>query len=488
MRSRLIALSLALAATFAAGVSTAFSEEARISIKAVDEASGAPVEDAALSAKGPVDLRKIARDGAWTFENVPAGLYELRAWAPGFLEKRGKLEIDPSRKTDYSGTVKLKRIEPATTPKNETVKSAQEDKAKSAGPTPEKGKVSRKAESPKEIAAKLGLHPSPAAPGSAFESKESSGKGENPAETFFGISKGALGIGAVVLIFVILSDMIVFAALTALKWSSMAGRARLGLSMAWAGSGCLSFALLAFCAFGYFVAYDENGRGAPEIQAHDSPKPVANSAAAKPAAKEPSSSERARIAHERGLALLLESPGDQERVKKAIPYLEEAFFAEPGDVRYAIDLADSYALIPSVLSLNLAVEIYKGALEAEPESDMLLARLADSFLKLKRYDKAFSAAARRTWSKTSSPSQGISQLILISVASGQLDRGMQELEKGLLNDPPEKAEYLMAIAALNAEAGRKNDALAGFDAALAELPSNSPLAAKARQLREEAAK
>ncbi len=462
---------------------------ASVSIKAVDEATGSPVADVALSAKGPVEARKLAPDGAWTFSGLPAGTYELRAWAPGFAEKLGRLTLDPSQKKEYAGTVKLKRlaVAEAEAEVQESGKPSLEGPALAA--KPKQAPAARKAESSaKEIAKSLGSPLQAQAQGAAKSELTPPAPGSE--ESFMGFPKRILGILAIAMAFVIVADIVAFSAIFALKWSKLGSRGRLGLSLGGTASGCMSFILLAFTVFGYFVASksDEEPFKPQALQEQAAAPQAKPEPKAAPQAQEEEAGAQAKAAHEKGVAIVLESPGSQEGIRKALPFLEEAFFAEPGNVQYALDLADCYVQASTILSLNLAADIYGGLLAREPGSDMLLGRLADASLKLKRYDKAFSYAARRTWSKTSSPLQGISQLMLIAIASGQLDRGIQELERALLGDPPERPQILMAIAALNAEAGRKEKAIAAFDAALAELPAQSELAEKARALKAEAAK
>ena len=188
---------------------------ANIAIKVVDEATGAAVEDVALSAKGPVELRKLAHDGSWTFQELPAGTYELRAWAPGYAEKLGRLSVDTSQKTEYAGTVKLKRlsVEQAAAPVKETPKEIKET-------SPSKPADKKATPSVKDIAAKIGAVKAQ----EIVQSPESKSQTLKPAkESFMGISKNALGICAIILVFIIISDMVVFSVVTLAKWKSRSG-------------------------------------------------------------------------------------------------------------------------------------------------------------------------------------------------------------------------------------------------------------------------
>ena len=129
---------------------------------------------------------------------------------------------------------------------------------------------------------------------------------------------------------------------------------------------------------------------------------------------------------------------------------EAAFRKNPSDFISVLELADAYASMNDAASVSLALALYKGLAESSP-SDMILARLADAYARLFRYDRAFTTALRRTWNPSVSPEGAISQILLLSLASGDWDRGIDCLLYILKERAGESESALLALAALYIE-------------------------------------
>ncbi len=129
---------------------------------------------------------------------------------------------------------------------------------------------------------------------------------------------------------------------------------------------------------------------------------------------------------------------------------EAAFRKNPSDFISVLDLADAYAAMNDAASASLALALYKGLAESSP-SDLVLARLSDAYARLFRYDRAFTTALRRTWNPSVSPEGAISQILLLSLASGDWDRGIDCLLYILKERADESESTLLALAALYIE-------------------------------------
>lgn len=198
-----------------------------------------------------------------------------------------------------------------------------------------------------------------------------------------------------------------------------------------------------------------------------------------PFASEADIKAEAKLLHDSGVSLF---PEDR---KKALVLLEQAFRKEPSNTRYSIDLADAYSQMGDALSGNFALSIYKGLSDENPGCDMLLARLADSYAKIYRYNDAFDTAARRTWNKNVSPVDAVSQIVLFSVVSGDFTRGISEVRKVLETFPCDKEEIELMLAGLYVETGNKKAAIAIIENVIASLPEAAPAALKAREMKRE---
>lgn len=174
---------------------------------------------------------------------------------------------------------------------------------------------------------------------------------------------------------------------------------------------------------------------------------------------------------------------------------EAAFRKNPSDVTAVLELADAYAAMGDAASASLALGLYKGLAELSP-SDMMLARLADAYARLFRYDRAFTTALRRTWNPLVSPEGAISQILLFSLASGDWDRGIDCLLHIMEERAEERESALLALAALYIEkSGAAGDrtlreeyrlaAAECLDEAEGSLPGGSGMSESVLRLRKE---
>jgi tetratricopeptide (TPR) repeat protein len=195
----------------------------------------------------------------------------------------------------------------------------------------------------------------------------------------------------------------------------------------------------------------------------------------------------AELLHDSGTSLFVEAMRNEnaEDKNRALVLLEQSFRKSPSNARYVIDLADAYSQMDDALSINFAIAIYKGLSDENPACDMLLARLADCYAKIYRYNDAFETAARRTWNKNVSPLGAVSQVVLFSVVSGDFKRGISEIRKILASSPGEKEEIELMLASLYAESGEKSQALMIINNVIASLPARLPAALKAREMKKE---
>ncbi len=191
-------------------------------------------------------------------------------------------------------------------------------------------------------------------------------------------------------------------------------------------------------------------------------------------------------------ALEQEERADRER---RLAEKEAVFRKNPSDFSAVLELADAYAAMDDAASASLALALYKGLAESSP-SDMMLARLADAYARLFRYDRAFTTALRRTWNPLVSPEGAVSQILLFSLASGDLDRGIDCLLHILRERADERESVLPALAALYIEkSGTARDrslreeyrsaAAASLDEAEGSLPGGSGMSESVLLLRKE---
>ncbi len=182
----------------------------------------------------------------------------------------------------------------------------------------------------------------------------------------------------------------------------------------------------------------------------------------------------------------------EEREKRLVEK-EAEFRKKPSDFNTVLDLADAYSAMGDAASAFMALSLYRGLAEASP-SDFILARLADAYARLFLYDKALTVAFRRTWNPLVSPAGAVSQIVFISLASGDLDRGIGYLLSILEKRDEERESVFLALAALYAEkAGTVSDrslrreygtaATACLDEAERAIPESSAMVEVALRLR-----
>ncbi|MFA7364498.1 MAG: hypothetical protein WCZ25_11550, partial [Aminobacteriaceae bacterium] len=139
--------------------------------------------------------------------------------------------------------------------------------------------------------------------------------------------------------------------------------------------------------------------------------------------------------------------------------------------------------------------LYRGLASVSP-SDSVLAGLADAYGRSCRFGPAFDTALRRAWNPMASPAGAVSQILLFSVASGDLDRGIECLRSILALREDGRENVLPALAALFLE----KSSMAGdtferreYEKAAEEVleeirtsfPSSLPAAAESLRLAEE---
>jgi hypothetical protein len=117
-------------------------------------------------------------------------------------------------------------------------------------------------------------------------------------------------------------------------------------------------------------------------------------------------------------------PDERENREGTVAEKEAAFLENPGSFRVALELAEAYSAMDDAASLALAVSLYRG-LASVSLSDSVLAGLADAYGRSCRFGPAFDTALRRAWNPMASPAGAVSQILLFSVASGDLDRGIE---------------------------------------------------------------
>lgn len=183
-------------------------------------------------------------------------------------------------------------------------------------------------------------------------------------------------------------------------------------------------------------------------------------------------SEQSRLVLDSGLQTLqgaMQSISMSDDEKK-IATLEEAFRNTPGDAAVVLALADAYMGKKDLVSLRLATALYEALVETAP-CDAYLARLADAYGKNLRYDLAFATAAKRLWLPHAMFAKAARQLALLAVTSGNLARGIFELERILQLQPVESEEIMLLLAGLYSDIGNPQQAQLLLDRVIAETPA-----------------
>ncbi len=171
--------------------------------------------------------------------------------------------------------------------------------------------------------------------------------------------------------------------------------------------------------------------------------------------------------------------------ERKIAMLEEAFSNEPGNPAVVLALGDAYMARNDLVSTRLAIALYEALVETEV-SDAFLARLADAYSRIYRYDLAFSTAVKRTWLPHAMMHRAARQIAFFAVTGGDLPRGIFELENILRLDPVESEEIMLILAGLYQDFGNSRKAQELLDQIIASTPATAVTAKTALQLRQAA--
>jgi len=186
-----------------------------------------------------------------------------------------------------------------------------------------------------------------------------------------------------------------------------------------------------------------------------------------------------------GLASLQTAFSTLESDERKLVMLEEAFSNEPGNPAAVLALADAYMARNDLASTHLAIALYEALVETDA-SDAFLARLADAYSKIYRYDLAFATAVRRTWLPHAMMHRAARQIAFFAVASGDLPRGIFELENILRLAPVESDEIILLLAGLYKDRGNAQKAQELLDQLTANTPATTNTVRTAAQLRQAA--
>lgn len=185
-------------------------------------------------------------------------------------------------------------------------------------------------------------------------------------------------------------------------------------------------------------------------------------------------------AHELGVALFVAARNDADARAVAIESLEEAVGLAPNERRYVLDLADAYLRSGTEVGAVLAIDLYEKVLKADPQSDALRARLAEAYAAVGGFDTALDIAAARLATATPDPT-AVSQVALLTMRSGRLDRGISLLEGAFRRSPKDNAVQLF-LATLYDARGDRTRALDFTNAVAVTAPAKTPLAVEAERL------
>lgn len=475
----------------------------KLYIKLLDAESGDPLKTASVEIGGPNKQKKDTVNGMVAFDNVPDGSCAITVTAEGYEDKSGKIVIDAKKKSEYSGTLKLIK-------KKQAVQVLPEDTEKLKDIVADiKEDALKKIDENKPLLSKERSAPAPVPPSNISYPEDLTVKKQTaavppaaPQEKISASAPVALQISEktwyapfmkpVMIAASIFSSLLLIAFFLGLfiKWSEMTGMVKAVSGVGALGCGTLTFIIIvATVIICYSVQNDSASlpRKATEkaISRFDKVEEIFSKKASQEKPSIDIVLDDTASKHERGTMIFISAvkSNNAEDKEKGLAFLEEAFREEPGNMLYTLDLADAYVQMNTMLHMRLAQALYKGLLETAPENDKLLARTADTCARLYQYDKAFQFAARRAWSGKASPVEAASQIALISLLSGDFDRGISELVKIIRSGPPETAELRMILAGLYAENGKKEKAIEILDKLIASLPANNDLAIRAQDVK-----
>jgi len=169
--------------------------------------------------------------------------------------------------------------------------------------------------------------------------------------------------------------------------------------------------------------------------------------------------------------------------ERKLVMLEEAFSNEPGNPAVVLALADAYMARNDLASTRLAIALYEALVETAA-SDAFLARLAEAYGKIYRYDLAFATAVKRTWLPHAMMHRAARQIAFLAVTSGDLPRGIFELENILRLEPVESDEIMLLLAGLYQDFGNKQKAQEILGQLTAVTPGTTSAARTAAKLRQ----
>jgi hypothetical protein len=211
------------------------------------------------------------------------------------------------------------------------------------------------------------------------------------------------------------------------------------------------------------------------------PRPVDSQREASPGTL--ARTELAGTLHELGRALFPAALRHPDRQRQAVELLEQAVLRHPENELYRLDLADAYLELGTDETVTLALGLYETSDALRSEDEAVLSRIAEAYGRLKNFDAAIAVAALRLSGGAKSPFPAALQMAALATESGDMTRGIAELQAAVQSHP-EDAGIKLLLAALLFEAGHTQRANAEIDAALALLPPGHPLIQAARRLQD----
>lgn len=211
------------------------------------------------------------------------------------------------------------------------------------------------------------------------------------------------------------------------------------------------------------------------------PESVANAQTATPLRIEAGLAESL---HRLGKELFPTTRNDPQRRRQSVALLEAALRADPDNEQIQLDLADAYLLLDQELALTYAIELYEQVLRRRPSQTGLYGRLAEAYRRLGNVDAAFALVVARGAAESESPFPAALQLADLAAETGDIPRGISELETlGKSSRQHPGVELLRA--ALLREAKQMPAARSIAEAVLKQVAGDSPYAVAARRLLEE---
>ncbi len=459
-----------------------FLSAAELNIKVLDAATSQPLDDASVSISGTASAR--LQGASVSFKDLESGDYVMKAEAPSYESKAGKIKIDNAVKTSYSGSFKLnkKKVQVPVETVSETPAESPASlfSWQEPDPVPANGTSMRTAQQSKKKASEI------------LDAAGISVPQENIAPFVFGTEKKqTVDWKSYTVVFVVLAAFFMMASFILIMIFVLRRKSLSSILKVLLLTASFICDLLLVGAIIAALACHQSGGVSPSL-----PEP-AETTVSKAQEKVEAVQESAQDQHERSREAaslyklgtsILRNPALEvrsEEFDKAVSMLEDAFVMAPDNDIYALDLADAYIRNSTTMSVGLASVIYEGMLDRLPENDMILARLADSYARLSRYDDALKTALRRTWNKNISPLNAASQIVLFSTVSGEPSRGVELLIPLVSKFPAEAPQLKLMIAGLLAEDANKDGALALIDSILKELPETEPFTKEVLKIRKE---